>query len=189
MLPKSVLAAVSLAMLAITAPASHAAVTTSLCGGVVRITPDGSIYTGVLFGYAAFDDTATHTLRCYVNINGVAWLSTPESTGQVVVTTSEVINEGLYPDPTATVDECTEIDGGTVECHPMAVVRQPDEDDVLGTVFATIVGLEHTVVDPILCPLLASLSPGLPPVVTIDSEGDLALFGTGTLYDCPPYGV
>lgn len=36
------------------------------------------------------------------------------------------------------------------------------------------------------CPILASLSPGVPGVVDIDSDGDVVVNGWG-IYSCPPY--
>ena len=41
--------------------------------------------------------------------------------------------------------------------------------------------------DPLLCPVLASLSPGVPGVVDINAEGDVSLAGV-PFWDCPPYG-
>jgi hypothetical protein len=41
--------------------------------------------------------------------------------------------------------------------------------------------------DAILCPILASLAPGVPGVLDIDAEGDVAIAGI-PFWDCPPYG-
>lgn len=51
----------------------------------------------------------------------------------------------------------------------------PDDDDPF-----------VTVVDPIVCPVFASLAPGVPGVVDIEAEGDVALLGA-PFWDCPPY--
>jgi len=48
--------------------------------------------------------------------------------------------------------------------------------------------LARTVVDPVLCPVLAALSPYLYPTDPVypDPQGDLYVLG-GKVYDCPPY--
>jgi len=42
--------------------------------------------------------------------------------------------------------------------------------------------------DGILCPILISLAPGVPGVIDINSEGDVAIAGI-PFWDCPPYSV
>lgn len=41
-------------------------------------------------------------------------------------------------------------------------------------------------VDPVVCPLLAARSPGVPGLVDIDTTGDTYIFGE-RFWDCPPY--
>jgi hypothetical protein len=61
-------------------------------------------------------------------------------------------------------------------------------------VTATAVGVTSTAAfiapsaaaDPTTCPILASLSPGVPGVVDIDSTGDVSVLGEW-VWDCPPY--
>jgi hypothetical protein len=166
MLRTSVLAALSVAMLTVAAPAAHAAPASAVCGGVAVSNGVAGGYTAVLYGVATFTDTGTHTLRCYVQLVG----GTPgvTGTGTGVVAAAGPVSFGTAP---PNVQECMEIDSVTVECHSMPVVGIPD----------------RTVLDPIVCPILKALAPGLPPVVTIQPDGDLYVFSTGRLYDCPPY--
>lgn len=178
MLRKSVLAAISLATLAVTAPAAHAAPTSAQCGGAAvaqqTLTGGSTTYVGVLYGYAVFGDGGTHTLRCYVAVDGAEQSSTPTQVGTGAVATAGEATFSALPE--ATVVECLEIDGATVNCHPFDMIA-----------IGPVPGLGD-VIDPILCPLLASLAPGVPPFVNIQFDGDLSLFTTGKLYDCPPYG-
>jgi len=37
------------------------------------------------------------------------------------------------------------------------------------------------------CPILAGLTPGIPPVIDVDPEGDVEVLGH-QVHDCPPYG-
>ena len=41
-------------------------------------------------------------------------------------------------------------------------------------------------VDPIVCPILASTSPGVPGVVDVTAEGDVYVLGDA-FWNCPPY--
>ena len=41
--------------------------------------------------------------------------------------------------------------------------------------------------DLMYCPILASLSPGVPGVVAVNSEGDVHVVTQGLVWDCPPY--
>jgi hypothetical protein len=46
------------------------------------------------------------------------------------------------------------------------------------------------IVDPTVCPILASHSgSGVPGVVDIDSTGDTSVVGLGPVWDCPPYAA
>jgi hypothetical protein len=70
------------------------------------------------------------------------------------------------------------------------LVAGPDCDYTLALVVWVV---EHAVplvpnVDDRLCPLLASLSPGVPGVVDIDPTGDTYVGGE-FLWDCPPYAA
>jgi hypothetical protein len=177
MLRKSILAAVSLAMLAVGAPPSHAAPTTAQCGGVAfaqkEVTGGSETYTGTLYGYAVFDDLGTHTFRCYVTVDGAEQSATPTQSGSSAIAAAGQVTFSVSPGQT--VVECLEIDGATLNCHPVDMIA-------LGPLPSV-----RSLVDPILCPILQSLAPGVPPVIKIESDGDLSVFTTGRLYDCPPY--
>jgi hypothetical protein len=43
-------------------------------------------------------------------------------------------------------------------------------------------------VDPLVCPALASLAPGMPGVVDVTPDGDTTVVAYGPAWDCPPYG-
>jgi hypothetical protein len=216
MLKKIILAATSVAMLAVSAPISHAAPTAVVRDGcgfdtIAQETATGGqdTFTGAAYGYAVFDETSTHTLRCYVTVDGSEVASTPTGSGSVVVTTQGTVT---YTTSSTDVDLCTEIDGVTISCGdatltefpPQAVIDQVFDillqvatiiDDTLAPVYDAINGvlaqldpIERDVVDPIVCPLLASLSGlSIPGVVDITSAGDTSILGEG-VWDCPPYG-
>ncbi len=43
-------------------------------------------------------------------------------------------------------------------------------------------------VDAVLCSIIQNLAPGVPPVLDIDVDGDVAVLGV-SVWDCPPYGA
>jgi hypothetical protein len=183
MLKKLMLAGVAVGMMALNAPIAHAAVVRSGCGfdanSQSTVTGENT-FTGVAYGYAVFDDQGTHTLRCYITVDGVEQASTVPGSGSVFVTTSGTVTysaaEGAH------VEECTEIDGNLVSCGAATETQIPPQEvlDLLDTVGMAL--------DTVLCPVLASLSPGVPGVVDISPEGDVTLIGVGPFWDCPPYG-
>jgi hypothetical protein len=65
--------------------------------------------TGVVYGYAGFDDQGTHSIKCY----GYGY-ETPSGTGQGFITTAGWVGLARVE----ATDVCTEIDGVTVDCHP-----------------------------------------------------------------------
>jgi hypothetical protein len=210
MLKKLMLAGVAVGMMALNAPIAHAAVVRSGCGfdAIAQETATGGqdTFTGGAYGYALFDDQGTHTLRCYVTVDGVEQATTPTGSGVGFVTAQGQVTYNAAEG--ATVDECTEIDGVTIECGtadtsqipPQEVIDLIDQvfdvlitvaetvDGVLAPVYAALDGVERDVIDPLVCPLLASAAPGIPGVVDITPEGDTTLAVVGPFWDCPPYG-
>jgi hypothetical protein len=146
-------------------------------------------FTGAAYGAAVFDDEATHALRCYVTVNGVERSSTPTGTGTGVVVTAGQVT---YEDDFDVVALCTEVDGVTTGCREEP--PEPCSDcggplpDWVGVLLDMVNGASATYVDPVVCPLLASSSPGVPGVVDVTPAGDVTVVGVGLLWDCPPYG-
>jgi hypothetical protein len=184
MLKKLMLAGVAVGMMALNAPIAHAAVVRSGCGfeSVSQATVTGeTTFTGTAYGYAAFDDQASHTLRCYITVDGSEQATTPTGSGTGFVHTEGTVTysaaEGAH------VEECTEINGTTVSCGTADEQQIPPQEviDLLNTIFAA-TGL----IDPTICPILASLSSVSAGLIT--PEGDVILPDPiGKVWDCPPY--
>ncbi|MDQ1438546.1 MAG: hypothetical protein QOK43_2175 [Acidimicrobiaceae bacterium] len=68
------------------------------------------------------------------------------------------------------------------ETHGLGAAALTDISDEL---LDAVVG-GGSIVDPVLCPILGSLSPGVPGVVDIDPTGDTSIAGQPT-WDCVPY--
>jgi hypothetical protein len=192
-LKKITLAATAVAMLALGAPMAHAAVVRSGCGfdslaTAQDATGGQNTYNGAAYGYAVFDDQGTHTLRCYITVNGTEAASSIPNSGTGFVVTAGPVT--FFAEDGALVEECTEIDGATVSCGESTNTQIPPQEvlDALSGVFDAIDNAEITLIDPIVCPILASLSPGVPGVVDITPEGDTTIVGVGPFWDCPPYG-
>jgi hypothetical protein len=207
MIKQLALAATVAASLTVATPAAHAAVVREGCGfdslAQETLTGGQDTFTGAAFGYAVFDDQGSHTLRCYVTVDGSEQASTPTGSGSVVVTTQGQVT---YTAPGgSSVEICTEIDGTTVTCEDggteidLCFYAVPDSwplsdcppyiwpfpippivGDALGPVLQQL--------DTVVCPILASLAPGIPGVVDIAPEGDVTLAVLGPVWDCPPYG-
>jgi hypothetical protein len=143
------------------------------------LTGGNDTFTGASSGYVLLDDQGTHTLRCYIAVDGSEVASTPTGSGTGSVTTSGSVT---YTTSSSDVDLCIEIDGATTSCGD-AVITQVPPQEVVDLVENINIGL----VDPLGCPLLAALSPGIPGIVDISPEGDVHTAGS-SLRDCPPYG-
>jgi hypothetical protein len=166
-------------LLVVNAPAAHAA----LVAGGCRLVPAGAAGPAAV-GYALFDDQGTHTLRCYVTVDGTERAGTPTASGTGLVVLSSPI---AYDAESWRSALCTEVDGVTVLCadRPDAVQNTVD---AIGALCDVDLCLYPPWLDATLCPILSSLSPGVPGVVDIDPEGDTSVAGVGQVWDCPPYG-
>jgi hypothetical protein len=184
---------------------AHASVVYYDCSVVAAanelVTGSSDTYSGVMFGVAVFDDADSHTLRCYIRINGGEAASTPKESGTVAVRTLGLVTFTVPPD--SFVEICTEIDAVTVSCSSVEISQIPPQEveDLLTTLEDVVTTVEQTlpesltnfidnikpgIVDPTLCPVLASLAPGAPGV-DISPEGDTTIVGD-PVWDCPPYG-
>jgi hypothetical protein len=128
MVKQLVLAATVAASLTTGAPAAHAAVVRSGCGfdtiAQEQATGGQDTYTGAAYGYAVFDDQGTHTLRCYVTVDGGEVATTPTGSGSVFVTTQGTVT---YTTASTDVDLCTEIDGVTTSCGDATLTELPPQ--------------------------------------------------------------
>jgi hypothetical protein len=211
MLKKLMLAGVAVGMMALNAPIAHAAVVRSGCGfdSVSQVTVTGeTTFTGGAYGYAVFDDSNTHTLRCYITVDGseVSGGSTPTDTGATFLHVQGEVSYSAAEG--ASVEECTEIDGSTVSCSTADETQVPPQEvlDAIDTVFAVLLTVAETVdgvlapvyaaldsaeinyLDPIICQVLRAAAPGIPGVIDITPEGDTTIAVLGPFWDCPPYG-
>jgi hypothetical protein len=181
------------------APA-HAAPVRAHCAYVAAaqsaVTGSAESFAGFAFGYAAFDDLGPHTLRCYVTVNGVEQVpGTLTGAGNVVVPTAGPV--GYQAAEADTVELCAEVDATfpthETVCEPVTETQLPPPevvdlvDDVLAPIWDVMSQIDFYY-DPMLCPVFASLAPGVPGVVDISYEGDVTIVGVGPFWDCPPYG-
>jgi hypothetical protein len=127
-MPKKLLTALILAgSLGVGGPAAHASVVPSACAFITTTQPDvtGTV-SGVVYGYAAFDDTGTHTLRCYVTVNGgPTGASSPTRFGGTFLATAGQVTYTAGADDV--VDVCSVLDGLPVSCTtPNETIPPPD---------------------------------------------------------------
>ena len=143
------------------------------------------VFTGAAYGYIASPTPEEGvSVRCYITVDGVERASTNLAAGtnaavtfgRVTYTASDV----------QTVALCTEWRAGQengTTCFspdPTQIPPHPPHD-FLGSVFDLISGLFGPE-----CLVLQALAPGVPGVVDIDSEGDVAIAGI-PFWDCPPF--
>jgi hypothetical protein len=191
MLARRLLAGLVLAAFAVPAPAAQAGTVRARCGYDDAISygiPENNAYSAVLYGVAAFDDLDSHTQRCYVKVDGWEFASTPAGSGTgVVLTYGEVVYTAAYD---SVVELCTEVDGVTVRCVTSVETRIPPEwvIDAFDAAWGVVNDAVAAYVDPVVCPVLASLAPGIPGVVDITAVGDTTVVAYGPVWDCPPYG-
>jgi hypothetical protein len=156
--------------------------------GFDSVAPAGSdTYAGAAYGYAVFDDEATHTLRCVVFVNGGERDATPLSTGTRLLTSSGPLH---YTSGAGDwVALYTEVDG-VLQCNGCYDPQLPPQWvlDTIDTVNKASQDAEVAYIDPLVCPALAALAPGVPGVLDITPAGDTTLVGVSPLWDCPPYG-
>jgi hypothetical protein len=212
MLKTLVLAATIAASLTVGGPEAHAAVVRAEChiGATAQETLTGGqdTFTGAGYGYALFDDQGSHTLRCYVTVDGSEVTTTPTGSGSAFVHTEGQVT---YNAPEgSTVEVCTEIDGVTIGCAAASTTTLPPQEvqDLAAQLFQVLnsllcarrqarsecppytvhAGVLDPTVSSVICPTLQSLYPGIPGVVDIDWDGDTTVQPLGPRWDCPPLG-
>jgi hypothetical protein len=209
MLKKIVFAAAVAASLSAGGPVAQAAVVRSDCriGATAQDTLTGQdTFTGAGYGYALFDDQGSHTVRCYVTVDGVEQATTPTGSGSVFVHTEGQVTYSAAEG--STVEVCTEIDGATVSCATASTTTLPPQEvqDLAAQFFQLLNSLlcarrqarsecppytvHAGVLDPtvsgVICPILRSWYPGIPGVVDIGWDGDTTIQPFGPRWDCPP---
>jgi hypothetical protein len=183
----TIVAATAVAALALSAPVAHAATVRADCGfdAVAQETLTGGedTFTGAAYGYAVFDDQDTHTLRCYVTVDGVEQSSTPTASGRTLVTTKGPVTYTAGWDTVVAL--CTEVDD-LASCVASDSVPPQKVVDFIAELLCCDPG-PFPPSDSLVCPALSRLAPGVPGVVDVNSEGDVTLVGVGPFWDCPPY--
>jgi hypothetical protein len=170
-------------------------------GSDETLTGGQDTFTGTLSGTLVEDDTATHSLRCFVTVDGVEVASTPTGSGTGTVSTIGEVTFNAAEG--SSVEACAETDAVVLGCTPASTQQAvPQElqdllDQADATAQATADAAEDAagnagddakvITDPVLCPLLAAFAPGVPGVVDISPQGDVTL-PDGKTYDCPPLG-
>jgi hypothetical protein len=196
MLQRLTLAAVAAATLT-AVPAARAAPVAVTCALAAVAQADAAMsmpfYTGAVAGVALFDDGQPHTLRCYVTVDDFEQVSTPAGEGTGVVAAAGPVTYGAADG--AAVHVCAETDallpgGPDTTCWRVNTTRVPPQAaaDVVDAVAAALLDPVDPAVDGVLCPLLASLAPGIPGVVDVDPDGDTTVLGQ-VVRECPPYGA
>jgi hypothetical protein len=185
MLKRIILATTTVAMLGMMAPVAHAAIVEAKCYRFVAV--DSEERHGFTAGYALFDDSATHSLRCEVRLNGVVQASSIEATGEGFITTEGTVD--YFAEAGAFEEICVVIDNRDYSCESTAPGQSLPQEvtDAIDRIFVIIAGLERTA-DTLICPVLGTLSPGIAGVIDITPEGDATIIGFGPFWDCPPYG-
>lgn len=138
---------------------------------------------GVVVGYTPLATLEPVDVRCFVRINGHDAAGTTggalvpgvdETVGQVTFTASE----------TDSVELCM-VFGLSRGIGP--VCEPTTRDQVPPQTVQDLLFIVH-VADFLLCPILASLAPGVTGVLDITADGDVAVLGEN-VHDCPPYEV
>lgn len=148
-------------------------------------------YTGTLVGVAVAHHPATTTpafidVQCVLLVDGEVVDEADDSGSTGVDSVSKQTT--FFAADTQDVEICVAVGlfGGPV-CAGTQRTRVPPQEveDLVGQVLDIV--RDNTGVDHVACPVLASLAPGVPAVVDVDVDGDVAV-GGGRVYDCPPYG-
>lgn len=189
--------AIALTLLASVAPPAQASTRANGCGIAVfgRTVTGSDTWTGVVYGFVVAPEEDV-SIRCYLTVDGVPVPggSTGTMTGSTATVTATTVSY-LAANPKA-VQVCTEwtagSEGGTrCASSPNAGVTVPPETQPLVDAFYDVwysFWSVADVADLMECPILATLTPGVPGIVDIDNQGDVVVLGNW-LWDCPPYGV
>ena len=187
MIKNLMIASLAAGALALNAPAAFAEHAVFDCGfdTVAQETATGGqdTFTGAAYGYVVSPTPGESvSIRCYVSVDGAEVASTPTGSGTQAATTAGQVT--YTATDTQDVDLCAEWTAGSESgstCFETTTTQIPPQEVI------DLIVLLTSIPDPLICPVFAGLTPGVPGVVDIDAEGDIALAG-GDFWDCPPYG-
>ena len=190
MFKKIMMTALAVSAIALNAPAAQALAVQGRCNfdTLAQETATGGqdTFTGAAEGFAVSDQAGANiSVICEVRVNGSPVASTPTLTsGQVSTTAGPVTYTAADTD---NVELCAVWTGTESDefCSETTTTQIPPQEviDLINEILA-LTGL----IDPILCPILIGLAPGIPGVVDITATGDVYILGIW-FWDCPPYGV
>ena len=171
------------------------------CGYVTTNAPEGgeddtTMWQGVAFAVVAatFVDpvpapTVSISVECHFYKNGVYQGVYLSASGTGVAATASVFVFPAAPSDIVTTCEVVVVGGDHhTTCEDDS--ESPLIPEPVGEAIESVVNEVNGVLmllDPTLCPVLGSLSPGIPGVVDITPEGDMFVAGL-IVRDCPPYG-
>jgi hypothetical protein len=162
-------------------PASAAAFRAGNCGYV-----PGHIYAAIVpYSTTARENPVTARVTCTLTdgpLGPVLAQFTAEGTGLVV-------GHALAPGTdNGNLIICTEIDFLSTPDPDSGVCQQTLTYQARWLVdnWTEYAAALSAIVDPYACPVLSSLSPGVPGAVDVEPEGDVRIAGT-QVWDCPPY--
>ena len=204
MLKKILATSVVVGAVTLGAPIAHADPAQVDCGFNTIAQEDATggqdTFTGGAYGFVVSGTPGNAvSIQCVVKVNGapVANTGAPATGTTVAATAGQVTFTATDQDD---VDLCAEWTDGTTSgesCSDTTVTQIPPQAviDLLISVFdaidAILIPIEQTVVDPAVCPVLATLGntvPDVPGVLEINGQGDVFLLGD-PFWDCPPYDL
>lgn len=188
-------AVLALALLASPAAADHATLDCEF-DTIAQETLTGSrdTFVGLAYGYVASGTDEAVSIRCYVTVDGVASASTGTGTGtRVAVAHGQVTyTANDWQDVALCAEWTAGLEGGTT-CEPTETTQIPPQEtiDLVDDLYRQVADLLIWIGPyelPSACWVLQQLSPGVPGVVDIRTDGDVYLAGIH-FWDCPPYEV
>jgi hypothetical protein len=214
MRPKNLtLGAAALSLLVATAPVARADHGQYVGGcsflALNDTTPDGSLggqnqWTGEIDTVVVATDwngipmLASVDVECELLVNGVSQGVVLSASGTTVAASAGPFSYTAQEGDVVTLCDHVRVDWHTTtQCHDAVntpLIPQPVVDvldlllDTTGQVVDLVNEISIQAIDPILCPVLAALAPGVPGIVDIDGDdGDVYVLGA-IFWDCPPYG-
>lgn len=204
---RTVLTAVLLGLLATTAPSAHATPDyhwTGGCGFTVfnDTTPGGqlggrNVWNGEvdIVAIATNEHTSLPTplapisVQCELRVNSVSQGIVLSATGLGVAANAATLQFTALPSDYVEICDIVTVatDSHAPVCYGATLTQHPPQPvlDVFYTLWDLVRWQVLTQLDPLICPLISTLAPGIGPV-TVDPTGDVDVYGE-PIYDCPPY--
>jgi hypothetical protein len=181
MLRKTLVAAAAAALLA--PPAALAGPpATSDCSfqSVAQEQATGGVYEGAAAGYVVAGPADTVAVSCVLYVNGTRVATTPTGTGVGAAATAGRLTFAAGDTDVVHLCRVVTVNGSTEEiCF--------DHYDPYPWWLLDELWPDPTVLDPAVCPVLASLAGEYGPV-TVNGQGDVFVAGEPQ-WDCPPYDI